>query len=1096
MHNIKIKKLFFVIPSISLLIFIIIILSSCNSENISKNSTPINQKNGIYTLTSSWFYNHNIKSLDHKQKYAETWIDIGDKKLREVEEFNKHREPFLLKRDIIIKDNKNKYGILVPFHYTGAQFYFNDKKIYETSPLEKVQYPPITGKPFFTGIPNNIINEGKNSLIIETTDLLNFNDFYKEIEFGDYHALNRKWILSLLWYCSIAAVCFFLSFYNLFFFLKRKKEKHYLSFSLFSLSFGLWVLGYKGITLWISSSQFFHIAATYPFMICGIIFGITFIHDFLSIRYNIFIKTLMAILISLLIASFADYVVTGTIYYFKKYLFNLYILVSIITIITAFIETVISYKKRVLFSDKILLGWGFLFLSIIITTLRFFDIILIYPIMIESIFFVIIAFSSILTSRFAQLHTDLEATHGELLVLDKLKDDFLATTTHELRTPLHGIIGLAENLTSGSLGGLNSGQSENLNLIMTSAERLNSLVSSILDFSKIRAGKADLLFEELSLPDVINSVVSLLRKTAQDKGITLAVDCAPLPRIRADRNRVYQVLVNLIGNAIKFTPRGSILVRARQTEEDAVSVEVTDTGIGIDREGLVRIWQPFAQAEDPDTRSAGGTGLGLAITKHLVEMHGGRIWAESEKGKGSTFAFELPFNAKAAGIQKTRLLEPEELRSVSAKTLAALSPEQAEERPMKTKYPAATLLAVDDDPVNLRVLDTICAAADYNLLTAATGPEALDRIERGGIDLVLLDLMLPGMSGYEVCQKIRETGDDRFIPVIILTARDHLGDMVQGFETGANDYVTKPFRRRELLSRIENQLAIKQLLDMEKSAVTGLRKERDAITGLLQKSIGIKESALQTFEWEKLIREDMDVAREFQLKLMMHESDIPGIESHVCYRPLLEVGGDLYDIFELEPGLIRIFLADATGHGISASLNTVKILTEYASLKKSAASPREALDILNQRFARQIGSYIIIFTCLIADVNLKDSTVTIASAGLPRQYLLNSTAVVPIRAQNPILGVSENIIYKQNTYDFGQGDMLFLYTDGLYELAHPQVFGNNADWDDDEDMFSNDLPRIYKNRGIVEASADLADRFCEGKTLNDDVTFIALRRSR
>jgi serine phosphatase RsbU (regulator of sigma subunit) len=320
--------------------------------------------------------------------------------------------------------------------------------------------------------------------------------------------------------------------------------------------------------------------------------------------------------------------------------------------------------------------------------------------------------------------------------------------------------------------------------------------------------------------------------------------------------------------------------------------------------------------------------------------------------------------------------------------------------------------------------------------------------------------------------------------------------MVQGFEIGANDYVTKPFRRRELLSRIENQLAIKQLLDMEKSAVTGLKKERDAITGLLQKSIGIKESALQTYEWEKQIRVDLDITREFQLKLMTHTDGITGIESHVYYHPLLEVGGDLYDIFELEPGLVRIFLADATGHGISTSLNTVKILTEYASLKKSAGSPGGALDILNQRFARQIGSYIIIFTCLIADVNLKDSTVTIASAGLPRQYLINSAAVLIIRAQNPILGVSDKIAYTQETYDFGSGDMLFLYTDGLYKLVYPHVFGRNVDWDDDEDVLSNELPRIYKNKSVAEASADLAERFCEGKTFNDDVTFIALRRSQ
>ncbi|OHD69603.1 MAG: hypothetical protein A2W19_00940 [Spirochaetes bacterium RBG_16_49_21] len=1057
----------------------------------------INPGNGIYTLTGSWFYNHNFKSSNNELRYAETWIDIGNRKLKSIKEFNDNKGAFLLKRDLIIKDNKHEYGILVPFHYTGAQFYFNDNKIYETSPLENVQYPPITGKPFFIGIPVNILKEGKNSIIIETTDLLNFNEFYREIEFGNYHNLNRKWLLSLLWYCFICSICFFLGFYNLFFFLKRKQEKYYLSFSIFSLSFGLWVLGYKGITLWISSSQLFHIAATYPFMICAVISCVTFIHGFLSIRYNILTKTLIAVLISLLLASILDYIVTGTAYYFKKYLFNFYIILSIITIITAFIETVNSYKKHVLYSDRILLSWSILWVSVLITTLRFFNILLIYPIMIESFFFIIIAFSSILTSRFAQLHTDLEKALNDLLVLDNLKDDFLATTTHELRTPLHGIMGLAENLASGSFGGLNSQQTENLSLIMTSAERLNNLVSSMLDFSKIRAGKVDLLIEELSLPDLITSVISLLKKTAEDKGITCTIDCASLPKIKADRNRVYQVLVNLIGNAIKFTLRGNITVCASLADNDAVRVAISDTGVGIDRESLGRIWKPFVQAEDPDTRSAGGSGLGLAITKHLVEMHGGRIWAESEKGKGSTFAFELPLNAKSVSIKKTRLLDPEELYHVSVSVLpAASSTGPAPERPIKTKYPSATLLAVDDDLINMKVLENICRSAGYNLLTAATGPEALTLIERNQIDLVLLDLMLPGMSGYEVCQRIRGMGKDRYVPVIILTARDHLGDLVQGFETGANDYITKPFRRRELLSRIENQLAIKQLLDMEKSISTDLRKEKDSVTGLLQKSIGIKESTLQMFEWDKIIKEDLDVARAFQLKLMTHENDIAGIESHICYRPLLEVGGDLYDIFELEPGVVRVFLADATGHGITASLNTVKILSEYASLKKSAGSPQEAMSLLNQRFTKYLGNYMIIFTCLVADINLKRSTLTIASAGLPGQYLFNPSIVTPIKAQNPILGVSEKIAYTEDTYDFGRGDILFLYTDGLFELAQPQTDRKNPATADDTDILAQELPRLYKNRNIVKGSEKLFGRFCEGKNSGDDVTFIAIKRSR
>jgi CheY-like chemotaxis protein len=531
-------------------------------------------------------------------------------------------------------------------------------------------------------------------------------------------------------------------------------------------------------------------------------------------------------------------------------------------------------------------------------------------------------------------------------------------------------------------------------------------------------------------------------------------------------------------------------------DTDMVRVQISDTGSGIDRDDLNRIWKPFEQADDPDTRSTGGSGLGLAITKHLVEMHGGRIWAESVKGKGSTFTLELPLKATMPSIKKTKISIPPDLYTVAASIIRdSTSGEQKPADPIKTKYPSAAILAVEDDQINMKILKNICQSAGYNLFAATSGPEALNTLDNNDIDLVLLDLMLPGMSGFEVCQKIRRMEKSRYIPVIMLTARDHMGDLMRGFETGANDYINKPYRRQELLLRIESQLAIKQLLDMEDSIISGLQKEKEAITSLFQRSVDIKESTLQMIEWEKVIKEDLNIARAFQQKFMTHANNIPGIESCIRYHPLLEVGGDLYDIFELKPGVVRIFMADATGHGITASLNTVKILSEYAALKEILGSPAQVLNFLNQRFTKSLSNYMIIFTCLIADIDLEASTVTIASAGLPEQYLLHSSNITKIESLNPILGISETIVYCEKKYEFNTGNILFFYTDGLWDMVQRLNAGNLMNAMNENDILAEQIKHIYTNERLEMAATILYDYFGSRKNIKDDVTFIALKKT-
>ncbi|HPL16244.1 MAG TPA: SpoIIE family protein phosphatase [Spirochaetota bacterium] len=886
----------------------------------------------------------------------------------------------------------------------------------------------------------------------------------------------------------MCAVSFFIAIIFLFYFLYLKTERYYLYMTVFSLGMCIWMFGFTGFSLYVIDARIVYNLITYIGSILCPIGLILFIHSFLNIPKNIFQRILLIYYFFNLIFVFFEIILTGGVFYFHQYFYMPYISSINIVIIYLIIITLYSIIKKKKYAFRIFIG---IILITATTALGILDFLNIYRIetpMMESFFIMALLFTSALAQRFTQVHTDLETAHSDLLVLDRMKDDFLATTTHELRTPLHGIMGIAESMETGALGDLNPRQKENLELIRTSASRLNGLVNSILDFSKLRAGKADLFIEEVSIGDLAQSALSLLKPSADEKGLELRSEIGPLPVVKADRNRIYQIIFNLAGNAIKFTDTGSVVLRAG-SKDGSVRVCVADTGPCIAPEDLGRIWSPFTQAESAETRHTVGTGLGLAITKHLVELHGGRIWAESEPGKGSTFCFELPLEPPAAGI--TRVSKAGDAAAPGAVApvkehltfVTAANPEQAR----------ATILAVDDDPVNLRVLENICAECSYKLITTMTGPAALDILKHTEIDLVLLDLMLPGMSGYEVCQRIRGMEVGRYIPVIMVTALDQTGHMARGFKTGANDYVTKPFNRNELVMRIENQLAIKQMLDMEKTVVNGLRKEKDAISNMFQRSVDLKESALRMAEWEKIIKDDLAIARAFQAKLMSGAGKTAGLETSVTYLPLMEIGGDVYDIFEPRGGVMRVFLADATGHGITASLNTVKILSEYASVKEVMDTPAAVISYLNRRFIAERGRQQIVFACAVADIDLKSGTVRIATAGLPPQYLLRDGIATPIEPMNPIVGLSDKSQVREISYPFNPCDMLFLATDGLQEMEEAKSRPGNMV---ERDLLMEKIPRAYAGRGLEEGGAELLKLFGGKKRIvSDDVTFIAVRRT-
>ena len=437
---------------------------------------------------------------------------------------------------------------------------------------------------------------------------------------------------------------------------------------------------------------------------------------------------------------------------------------------------------------------------------------------------VLISFA--LSDRFNQLQASNDRAQKEanesLRRMDRLKDEFLANTSHELRTPLQGIIGIAESMRNGATGELTDQSRRNLDLIISSGNRLASLVGDILDYSKMRSNELRLHLTPVDLHVAADVVLRLTQPLAASKGLTLVNEIdRDSVRAVADENRLQQILHNLIGNAVKFTDTGSVRLRARESD-GRIRVEVVDTGPGIAEADQQRIFESFEQLEESSTRVHGGTGLGLAVTRQLVALHGGQVGVQSVPGNGATFYFDLakaeqPELAAREESTEVPAAEPSSPLPLAAPELAddlrAVAGHHADSPPKQIgvtlREGATRILVVDDEPINQEVMQNQLVMHDYEVIQASDGVRALQLLSSGEhFDLILLDVMMPRLSGFEVCREIRKSLLPTEMPILMVTARAQAEDLQVGLEAGANDYITKPVNQTELLSRIRTQLSL------------------------------------------------------------------------------------------------------------------------------------------------------------------------------------------------------------------------------------------------------------------------------------------------
>jgi two-component system sensor histidine kinase ChiS len=412
----------------------------------------------------------------------------------------------------------------------------------------------------------------------------------------------------------------------------------------------------------------------------------------------------------------------------------------------------------------------------------------------------------------------IQQQNDELTKLDKLKDDFLSNTSHELRTPIHGIIGLADSMIDGAAGALPNKAIENLSLIILSGRRLFNLVNDILDLSKLKHQTIRLQIKPIDIKVLTEVVLTLSQPLVGSKNIQLinGIEKNPLP-VEADENRVQQILHNLVSNAIKFTESGFVKITSTPYNDKYLLMAISDSGIGIDPNQLDNVFNPFEQADGSIERQFGGTGLGLSITKQLVELHGGQIFIKSLVGVGTTVSFTLPFcenrtvtlsHNVTAMLNHASTQKPIEM--TQEKEQETLEPKNNHE--ITARRESFHVLIVDDDPINLQVLENQLRIENYAITRANNGQEALEAIQSGiPYAIILLDIMMPKMSGFEVCRIIRQTYPANQLPIIMLTAKNQVSDLVQGMEAGANDYLTKPFSKGELITRIKTHIQLAQV---------------------------------------------------------------------------------------------------------------------------------------------------------------------------------------------------------------------------------------------------------------------------------------------
>ena len=671
--------------------------------------------------------------------------------------------------------------------------------------------------------------------------------------------------------------------------------------------------------------------------------------------------------------------------------------------------------------------------------------------------------------------TDLKNAEDARRDLEKAKTRFFSNISHEIRTPLTLMLGPIESVLQGDYNG--EVDNEFFETLHRNTLRLLALVNNLLDFSKIEAGKMIMKVLEGDIVAFARSYITSMESVGKTRKIEMRFNSyADSIMLYFDPERLDKVLMNLLSNAFKFTGTGGVIAITVSEDDDHCRIVVADTGEGIPEKSLSAIFERFNQADTASARKNQGTGIGLALAKELVEMHGGTITAESRyisdypDNHGSIFTITLPKgrtffeNSTNVEIAENTGLDAfvKDYRAIGIREIAELKNDDTASAGCENMENVPTpgieksILVVDDN-ADMRNFLRILLQKRYRVILAENGEEGIRCARKHRPNLIVTDVMMPVMNGFEMTAIIKKDEVLKTTPVIMLTADTELNNKVAGLEFGADDYLHKPFNSLELMTRIS--------------------------------------SLLNNYEYQQIIsRRNRDIESELDVARMLHKRllpvsmpEVPGYHEYVVYNPMDKVGGDFYNV-ERREDFIDIFIADVSGHGLSSAfLATVtKIALENITAR---TTPDKVLHLLNNVIHRHTVRCNFV-TAFYAIIDINTGAMSYSSAGHtpPFLYRKKNDEFIELMAKGTPLGWFQNIRIEEKIINLESGDRIVFYTDGITECSNPanDLF--------DEIGLQNAI-REHAGRTAEEFSCELMkelEAYHGQNTFDDDITMLVL----
>lgn len=713
-------------------------------------------------------------------------------------------------RILVDPEDEATYSILVPSVRSASELYVNGKLLANSGKVGENQQSYVA-----ENLPYSVYFTDDDGIIDIVIHVANFQDsrgggLVRSIKFGHEEVLSKHTNVSIGLQQLILVILILHSLYAAILYALGNRDKRLVYFSLFMLSVTV-LLGLsfeeKLIHKWlpIGYDASFRIAMITIITIGYFLYKsvekeIPVLWKKQSIVYTI---TCFISIGSILILPVHTFLNIQSIYYTFMY-------IAFILAIYAIFRASIQHIKRNLLLLLALTAFLHSFLWTYMDRILSIKMIY-YPF---DLIIAIICLVGFWFQHYFDTHREANRISVKLQEADKTKDEFLANTSHELRNPLHAILNMSQVVLEREEKSMRKDSVKDLETVLSVGRRMTTMVNDLLDVMALRENSPRLHIQAVHVQTIPYAVFDMLDYMIDGKNVTLVNRLREdFPPVCADEDRIIQVLFNLLHNSVKFTNEGTVSVDG-YTENDTAYIVVEDTGIGMDRNTIQSIFEPYEQARTGGTMIEGGFGLGLSISKKLVELHNGTLSVESEIGKGTAFTFSLP-----VADATIKVSDKKEVAATSQQVF-----DLAEERQgaIFKKFPVSTmtqsmnkadrprLLVVDDDPVNLQVVKTVLSFQMYDITAVLSGEEALDKLHKREWDLVIADVMMPRMSGYELTREIRKRFTVTELPVLLLTARSQITDIEQGFLSGANDYIAKPVDALELRSRVHALTSVRK----------------------------------------------------------------------------------------------------------------------------------------------------------------------------------------------------------------------------------------------------------------------------------------------